>query len=112
MANINFEVSYSQSDNSSEYGSITLNGEEIESTGRLDETGDFVSADGFSINGMNSRVECTRISDSAMRIRLIIWTQFEVYGYGYHDDDYGYGYEEYRAPRVERILESVPINFD
>ena len=111
MANIiDFNVTYTQDDSGSENGIIILNTEEKTASGRLDVVGDFVSADGFKVAGYTITVECSRISNAAMRIRLVFWASVDSY---YQDSSYDQGsYDGESVPYLEKILDPVPIDFE
>jgi hypothetical protein len=71
MANVSFTVRYTQSDNASGPGEITFNGVTQTASGRLDDVGNFVFAQGFSAEGYDVVIECVRTSKHRMQIRII-----------------------------------------
>jgi len=96
---ITFDVGYSQTASSSTPGDITLNGTEVRTaSGRLDNVGDVVFADGFiSIPGYVLTIECTRTTATTMRVRLI-FSGFDSL------------YLQYYCQLIERTVDNVPLN--
>ena len=99
MANVSFTVRYTQSDNAPELGEITFNGVTRTASGRLDDVGNFVFAQGFSAEGYDIVIECVRTSKHRMQIRII-----------FTDVSGNFPYETFAA--LEKVLNGVPIDFE
>lgn len=111
MATINFDVTYSQTDNPNDFGVVTYNGENIATDGRLDLVGSSVTASGFTVadiancTPLKAAVTCTRTSESTMTVRVVISGGCD-YGYGL---SYGYGYDYRQSISLERVIENVEL---
>jgi len=89
------EVTYSQSDDANENGTITLNGESRQASGRLDSVGDVVFAD-FAPDLV---VVCERDADDSLRITIQHKDVITDTDY-YPSYQYGPGGNEVVIPRV------------
>lgn len=92
------DVSYSQTANLNEPGTITLNGVSQQASGRLDAVGDVVFAD----FGGGLVVVCERDATDTMRITIQHKDMHEYY----NSSSYYYGPGGY-----EFVLPAVPLNF-
>jgi hypothetical protein len=96
------QVTYTQADDSSAPGTITVNGIDKpalsgpHNNGRLDSVGDLVFAEFDNVESHKFvRVECIRTAEETMTIRLV----FSDVGLAYYYD------------ARERAVENVPITF-
>ena len=124
MATLNFDVNFSQSDNSADNGDISFNGQTKEASGRLDVVGQVAFATGFDIdvdlipncNFLSATVECKRTSESKMQVTLRIsgFCEDGYGGYGGYGSYGGYsGYGGYGGSEisVEKVIENVSLVF-
>ena len=102
-----FTVAYIQDDNTNSPGKVLLSEggappESRDASGRLDNIGDFVSADFRGLGG-GIMVECIRTSKNRMQIRI-----FSISFSGGYEGSYS---DEFLAD-WEKVLDDVPITFD
>ena len=108
MAGIQFNVSYTQSDDSNN-GTITFNGVGKLASGRLDKVGDFVFVDTFSAQRLDVTVECVRTSKKAMQIRIIFLSGGGLSGSPIMGTEECY---DNVCTVIEKVLDDVKIDFD
>lgn len=97
MGSTTLDIEYSQPADPGSPGDITLNSETLPASGRLDEIGDTVTADGFVLDLFQASVECTRTGASTMQVRLILTAYDPV--------------SPYYCRYTERVIDDVPLSF-